>query len=331
MPWPIIGHEWAADLLSQSLAAGRVSHAYLFCGPPQVGKTTLARMLAQAFNCGRPDAPCGLCSSCGRIARDSHPDVQVIDGRGTGGRLLIEQVRALQHDASLAPYEGRRRVFILRQMEIATPEACNALLKTLEEPPARVALVLTAARREMLLPTIVSRCQVLELRGAAPVVIRQALEARGVLPAQADLIARVSTGRVGWALRAAQDESLLRQRKQDLEQLFSLLAAGPVDRLDAASKISRDLAGARRVLQVWTGCARDLLLLQDGSAGRVVNADKLERLIPLAATLSLAQAWELVTAMQEAARQLAENVNARLAIEELLLRLPYRRAAAQNS
>jgi len=255
----------------------------------------------------------------------------VIDGRGAGGRLLIEQVRALQHDASLAPYEGRRRVFVLRQMELATPEACNALLKTLEEPPGRVTLVLTAARREMLLPTIVSRCQVLELRAAAPAVIERALEARGVQAAQARLVARLSTGRVGWALQAVQDESLLQQRKQDVDQLFWLMAAGRVERIEAASKMSRDLVGARRLLQVWTGCARDLLLLQGNGTGAVVNADELERLVPLAATVSMAQAGELVTAMQLTAQQLAENVNARLAIEELLLRLPYRRAAAQDS
>jgi len=331
MRWPVIGHEWAADLLQQSLAAGRVSHAYLFCGPPQVGKTTLARLLAQALLCGESDAPCGLCSSCSRIRRSSHPDVQVIDGRGAGGRLLIEQVRELQHDAALAPYEGRRRVFVLRQMELATLEACNALLKTLEEPPARVTLVLTAARREMLLPTIVSRCQVLELRAAAPAVIERALEQRGVEAANARLIARLSTGRVGWALQAMQDESLLRQRKQDVDQLFVLLGAGRVDRLDAASTISRDPAGARRLLQAWTNCARDLLLLQAGGKEQVVNADEIERLDALAGTLPLGQASALVTAMQAAAQQVVENVNARLVFEELLLRLPYRRSDAQES
>ena len=331
MPWPIIGHEWAADLLRQSLAAGRVSHAYLFCGPPQSGKTALARMLAQALVCAEPEPPCGRCSSCTRIARNSHPDVQVIDGRGAGGRLLIEQVRALQHDASLAPYEGRRRVFILRQMELATAEACNALLKTLEEPPGRVTLLLTAARRELVLPTIVSRCQVLELRAAPPSVIERALAERGVHAPLAHLVARLSTGRVGWALQAAQDESLLRLHKQDVDQLFGLMATDRVERIEAASKISRDLAGARRLLQVWIGCARDLILLKGNCSGMVVNADELERLVPLADTLSIAKAGELVAAMQLTAQQLAENVNARLAIEELLLRLPYRRAAAQDS
>lgn len=331
MPWPIIGHEWAASFLQQSLAAGRESHAYLFCGPPQVGKTTLARLLAQALNCVQPGAPCGVCSSCTRIARGSHPDVQVIQGRGAGGRLLIDQVRALQHDASLAPYEGRRRVLVLRQMDLALDEPSNALLKTLEEPPARVVLVLTAARREMLLPTIVSRCQVLELRAVPPEVIEQALRVRGTPPEQARLVARLSTGRPGWALQATQDDGLLLQRKQDAGWLFALLAADPVERIDAAGKISRDLAAARRLLGVWLACARDLVLLHGSGRKHLVNVDEVERLEPLAATLSLAQAWGLVAAVQETAQQIAENVNPRLAVEGLILRLPYRRAEAHDS
>jgi DNA polymerase-3 subunit delta' len=304
-----------------------VSHAYLFCGPPQVGKTVLARTLAQALNCAQPDAPCGRCSSCSRIARDAHPDVQLVLGKGSGGKLLIEQVRALQHDAALSPFEGRYRVFILRRMERATAEACNALLKTLEEPPARVVLLLTGSQRQLLLPTIVSRCQCIELRAVTTAVIEQALEARGVEATQAGLIARLSAGRVGWAMQAAGDGSLLAQRQQDVDQLFALLAGGRVERLDAAYKISRDAAGARRLLAVWAGCGRDLILLQGSGAEQVMNRDQIERLAALAGSLSLSQAWEIVHALQQASRQIEENVNARLAIEELLLRLPYRQPA----
>jgi DNA polymerase-3 subunit delta' len=330
MPWPIIGHDWAVTLLRQSLAAGRVSHAYLFSGPPQVGKTTVARLFAQALNCDQPDAPCGWCPSCRKIEHNSHPDVQVITGLGAGGGLLIDQVRALRHDVSLAPYEGRYRVLILRQMDRAKPEACNALLKTLEEPPARVVLLLTAAQRDLLLPTIVSRCQCLELRPVAPGVIEQALEERGVPAPRAQLLARLSAGRVGWALLAGQDESVLRQRQQDLDQLFSLFSAGHVERLDAAWKISREGEGARRRIEVWSTCGRDLLLLHAGDSEHVVNADQLDRLVPLARALSPSQAWDLLAGLLEAAQQLEDNVNPRLALEGLLLKLPHEQPAARQ-
>ena len=171
--WGVIGHDWAVDLLRSSLSAGRIAHAYLLSGPPQIGKRTLAQALAQALNCAEPDRPCGRCPSCLKIARGIHPDVRLIAGEGAGGNIRIEQIRALQHEAVLAPYEGRYRVFVVRQMEQATLEAANSLLKTLEEPPAQVILVLTPLQRA-LPKTIVSGCSTCGLRPVAISVIEQA-------------------------------------------------------------------------------------------------------------------------------------------------------------
>ncbi|HFD39309.1 MAG TPA: DNA polymerase III subunit delta', partial [Anaerolineae bacterium] len=140
MTWPIIGHDWAVTQLRQSLAHGRVAHAYLFCGLPQIGKTHLARLWAQALLCPQPDPPCGQCLSCQKIDHGTHPDVQVLEGQGAGRSIKIDQVRTLQREAVLLPYEGPRRVFILRDFDQATVEAANSLLKTLEEPPAHVTL-----------------------------------------------------------------------------------------------------------------------------------------------------------------------------------------------
>jgi DNA polymerase-3 subunit delta' len=192
-------------------------------------------------------------------------------------------------------------------------------------------LVLTADRRELLLPTIVSRCQCLELRPVPEAVIEQVLAVRGVAPENAHLLARLSAGRVGWALAAARDESVLRRRQEDLDQLFSLLSSGRVDRLDVAWKMSRDGEGARRVIELWSTCARDVLLLHAGDREHVVNADQVDRLIPLARALSLARVWGLLAALREAAKQLEENVNARLALEGLLLKLPYAQPAMRQA
>ena len=185
MSWSLIDHDWAVTQLRQSLVHDRVAHAYLFCGPPQVGKTHLARLWAQALLCPRPEPPCGQCPSCRKIDHGTHPDVQLLAGQGAGQSIKIHQVRALQREAVLLPYEGPRRVFILRRFDLATVEAANSLLKTLEEPPAHVVLILTAVDASALPPTVVSRCQRLDLRPVPPGVIQSALEQEGAPPDRA--------------------------------------------------------------------------------------------------------------------------------------------------
>jgi DNA polymerase-3 subunit delta' len=322
MAWQIIGHDWAVALLRRSLAADRVAHAYLFSGPPHIGKTKLALALAQALNCEEPVPPCGECSSCLKITRGAHPDVRVIVGEGTGGSIKIEQIRALQREAALAPYEGRYRVLILRRVDQASNEAANSLLKTLEEPPAHVVLALTAVDPEGLPPTVVSRCQSLHLRPTAHHVIEAVLRERGLQPAQARLLARLSGGRVGWALSASQDDAALDQRKHELDQLVTLLSADRVDRLDYALEASRDPVAIQRQIELWTTWWRDLLLLCCQDENHVVNADRIDNLRKLAGQTTLYQTWGMLKALQTTAEQLSANVNKRMALEGLLLKLP---------
>lgn len=319
--WGVIGHDWAVALLRSSLSAGRIAHAYLLSGSPQIGKRTLAQALAQALNCAKPDRPCGRCPSCLKIARGIHPDVRLIAGEGAGGNIRIEQIRALQHEAVLAPYEGRYRVFVVRQMEQATLEAANSLLKTLEEPPAQVILVLTATHSESLPKTIVSRCQHLGLRPVAISVIEQALQDKGVAPGQAQLLARLSGGRLGWALQAAKDEELLRARQQGLDRLSRLLTAGRIDRLACAHELSKDPASARQLVELWTCWWRDLALFGQGTEG-LINLDQSAQYKLVGEKLTLTRILEMLRALQATAAQLEDNVNIRLALEGLFLQLP---------
>ncbi len=318
--WGVIGHDWAVALLRSSLSAGRVAHAYLLSGPPQIGKRTLAQALAQALNCAEPDPPCGRCPSCLKIARGVHPDVRLIAGEGTGGNIKIEQIRSLQHEAVLAPYEGRYRVFIVRQMEQATLEAANSLLKTLEEPPAQVILALTAVHSESLPTTIVSRCQHLGLRPVGIPDVEQVLRDKGIAPIQAQLLARLSGGRLGWALQAAADEDLLRRRQQGLDRLNRLLTAGRIERLAYAHELSGDPASARQLVELWTCWWRDLLFGQ-GAAG-LINLDQIARYKLVSEQLTLTRVLAMLRALQATAAQLEANVNTRLALEGLFLQLP---------
>lgn len=329
MAWQIIGHSWAIDLLSHGLSAGQIAHAYLFTGPAQIGKTTLAKAFAQALNCRQPDPPCGQCASCLKAAQGRHPDLHLIEGEGAGGSIKIEQVRALQREAALKPYEGRYRVFILRQVDRATAEAADSLLKTLEEPPSHVVLILTASHARALRPTVVSRCQKLDLRPVADTLLAKALEERGAPPAEARLLARLSGGCAGWALDAWSDQSILARRQQNLDQLVALLTSNRVERLEAAAALSRDADSARQMLDLWMAWWRDLLLSCGNNENHLMHLDRREELARLAPQIGLAQSWAALRALETTAAYLDANVNTRLALENLLLKLP-RPLAAEN-
>lgn len=329
MAWQIIGHSWAIDLLSHGLDSGQIAHAYLFTGPAQIGKTTLAKAFAQALNCQEPDPPCGHCPSCLKVTKGAHPDLHVIEGEGAGGSIKIEQVRALQREAALKPYEGRYRVFILCQADRATAEAADSLLKTLEEPPSHVVLILTASHARAMRPTVVSRCQMLDLRPAPDSLLAKALEERGAPPEKARLLARLSGGCVGWALNAWNEPSILVRRQQNLDQLVALLTSTRVERLEAAAALSRDADLARQTIDLWVAWWRDLLLFCGNPDACLMHLDRREEIARLAPQIGLSRSWAALRALETTAAYLDANVNTRLALENLLLKLP-RLLTAEN-
>ncbi|HKV44774.1 MAG TPA: DNA polymerase III subunit delta', partial [bacterium] len=161
----LIGQPHARRLLQGALRSGRISHAYLFVGPSGVGRQTAARAFAQALLCavGGDDA-CGACPACRKVAAGTHPDLRVITpGRAESGgerrAVAIDQIRDLKHEAAYPPYEAKWKVFIIRDTEQMRAEAANSLLKVLEEPPSRSVLILLSESTEALVPTLVSRSQ----------------------------------------------------------------------------------------------------------------------------------------------------------------------------
>ncbi len=330
MSWNLIGHEWAVQMLQSDVAQGRERHAYLFTGPAGVGKRTLVAEFARALLCAKTPPPCDACRDCRLAAKGSHPDLLTVEPEISGkhvrsAKVKIELVRQLIYDLTLKPVEARRRVARLLNFDAANPQAQNAFLKTLEEPPGNAVMLLTAERADDLLPTIVSRCEVVALRPLALATVREALITRWQVPVdRADWLAHLSGGRLGWAVRMHADEAALEARAQRLDDLTRLLKATRVERMAYAERLARDgnIDRIQDTLDLWLGFWRDVLLLSAGAEAPLSNPDREADLRRLAGAVSPGLARQVIADLRQTGELLEKNVNARLALEVALLGWP---------
>ena len=323
--WEVFGHDWAVEMLQQHVANATLRHAYLLTGPAGVGRRTLAIRLAQALNCASPTAagvPCRTCRTCKQIEAGQNADLLVVQAETEGGTLKVEQVREVQKFLSLRPYLSPYKIVLLLRFQEANPNAQNALLKTLEEAPSYGILLLTADNAEQLLPTIISRCEILRLRPLSVEAVAEFLETRGVEAAQARLLAHLSGGRPGVALSLSGDEKALGFRTEKLDDLAGLLAARRRERFSYAEKLVKDKDVFRQTLLIWLAYWRDVLLKTAGAQAALINADRADEIAALALQVDLPLARKVTTALEEAIERLERNVNARLLAEVTLMDWP---------
>ena len=266
------------------------------------------------------------------MAHGGHPDFRLVppvDKDGSvdrlDGSLRSEQAGAVVHEVALRPMEGRYRVFLLQDIHLAQPAFANKLLKTLEEPPPQVVLLLTAVDRSGVLSTIVSRCQNLELRPLDLPTLEDALRTIwGATVEQSQLLARLSNGRLGWAVEQLQQPERWEQRRDQLQTLWRMMAADRIERLAfaetiAANRNSRQLFG---MLELWVSWWRDLLLAQSGCADACSNIDHQAEIEHQARVLDSAAVKDFLRTLQRSEEYLHHTVNTRLAVDVLMLKLP---------
>lgn len=328
--WQVPGHEWAVEFLRKGMQHRRNRHAYLITGMEGIGKADLARTFAMALNCADPvegNRPCGVCRSCKLTISENHPDLLFGEADETSERLKIEAIREVTRTLALKPFESRYRIAVFPQFDRADPRTQDALLKTLEEPPAHAVLILMATSTENIMPTILSRCQHLPLRPVPQETVQRILEEGGVPPDKALLLARFSGGRIRWALEAAANDEVLRERDAILNRLQELLSGNRRARFELAEELDqmarKDRAAIRQMLEIWLTYWRDATLLAMDSPIKPCNTDRSIELQQLVQRIQPDEALHALQATRAVLReQLNTNANVRLMFEVLFLDYP---------
>jgi DNA polymerase-3 subunit delta' len=327
----VFGHSRPLGLLAGSIARGTLPPSLLFTGPEGVGKRLAAQAVAEALNClslQGQDA-CGSCAACRRIARGSHPDVLAIEPPEVGA-TKIDVVRPAIAAAAYRPFEGRCRVVIVNEADRLTEDAANALLKSLEEPPAGTVFILVTARPEVLLPTIRSRCSQLRFgRLSASDVARFLVERQGMEAEEAHAVAAVADGSPGRALEAG-TRAYRDGRTAALSALRAVSAASsPRARLQAAAGLMAgkpSSAGERDELAtritMLSSLLRDLALVAHGVRGEAIaNADLADDLRTLGSSFDDRRASRAFVAADRALAALRRNASPKIVAAWLAVQL----------
>ncbi len=231
----ILGQPKVRDFLRSVVAHGRIGQSYLFTGPAGSNKTLAAYALAQAVIC--EDGVCGTCDACKRVSRRKHPDVRYFEPEGAGG-YLVEQIREIVGDVGLAPIQASSKVYIIDRVDLLGVQAANAFLKTLEEPPANVVFILLGRTQASVLPTIVSRCQVVPFRHipqseACGIVCQNS----GATPLQAAVAIQACSGSISKAIEFVRSTERFSFRLRVMQVMESLELADDLDVLEFAAEL----------------------------------------------------------------------------------------------
>ena len=296
------------------LSRKRLAHAYLFVGPAGVGKRETAQYLAQVVHCEKnqdasPASSCGQCSSCRRVASGNHPDALVIDS-GEDESIKIVKVRELIHRTQLRPYEGRKKIFIIHDVEKMTLEGSNALLKTLEEPTTDTLMILTTSSPENVLATVKSRCHAIYFPPASHHQLVSLLVQKYQLPPESShVIGFFAQGCLGRALNLYQTK-FLERKNEIIDQL--ILRKDSENYLKAVLSDKEKIPEVLTVLLYWF---RDLLLLkQNVEDVYLAHMDRMADLKKLVSQYSFAQLNTIIETVMNTFRLLEENLNTKIAL-----------------
>ncbi|MFW5986208.1 MAG: DNA polymerase III subunit delta' [Halanaerobiales bacterium] len=312
------GHEAAKEIMKKAIRNERISHAYLLAGKDGIGKKALAEQFARAIFCPKKETDsCDSCLVCRKIEHGNHPDLKLIRGE----TIKIDQIRDLQKEIAYKPYESNRKVYIIENADRMTPQAANSLLKTLEEPPSYAIIILLAAEVSRLLPTIVSRCQRINLAVVPREEIKRYLLDNKIEPEKAELFSRLAAGSPGRALELVEDEDFLKKRSYLLEFLQKIQRLNTVDIFASSEKMEEFMNGDFPVFDLLSTWYRDIMLYRNNSENLIINHDYLEIIKEQARLYTQRELQGIIKLLAEYEEYIERNIRMDLVFEVMLLKI----------
>ncbi len=320
----IIGQEHIKEHLRTSLVSGKISQAYLITGECMQGKEFIARIFANALVCEHPVDefdPCGECRSCIQASTRNNPDIITVT-HDRPGMISVDDIRQqIVNDASIKPYQSRRKIYIMNEAEKMTPQAQNALLKTLEEPPEYTVIILLSTSEAAMLPTILSRCVRLDMRPVEDKIVRQYLMKEVKIPDyQADVCVAFARGNIGKARSLAVSEDFEGIKDEAVRILKFIKKMDTADLIGSLRKLEEYRLSVDDLLDIMMIWYRDVLLYKATmDADAIVFKDEGERIRKEASESSYDGIETILACIEKTKERLKANVNFELAMELLLL------------
>lgn len=318
----VVGHKDIIQYIQNAVMQNKVSHAYILNGERGSGKKLLANLFAQTLQCERgTDEPCYECHSCSQAMSGNHPDIIRVTHEKPN-TISVDDIRVqVNEDIQIKPYNGKYKIYIIPEADLMTVQAQNALLKTIEEPPAYAVLFLLTENADSLLPTICSRCVMLKLRNIKDQLVKKYLMERLEIPDyKADVCTAFAQGNIGKAIMLATSDHFNEIREEAVQLLKYIDTMELPELVEAVKRISVykiEISDYLDILMIWY---RDVLIYKaTKNIDRVIFGEQLEFIKERARKSSYEGIENILKSIEKAKERLKANVNFELVMELLLL------------
>jgi DNA polymerase III subunit delta' len=334
--WDIIGNENIVGYLKAGILNHKLSHAYLFWGPKDIGKNELVKDFCKTILCyyyheqkneKKDKYPCQSCIHCFQFEKNIHPDIYFVKReinektKKLKQNISIDQIRDVQEKLNKKAFLNIKKIAIIEEAEYLTEAANNSLLKTLEEPKSDTILILISAKQDFILPTVISRCQVFKLKPAAKGKIYDYLVAKGATRDYAKEIANLSLGKTAIAKKIFFQKEELERRNESIGILLKIISAKLYQRMDIIEHLvlENDKNALILCLDLWQTFLRDILLCKLFLEAEIVNQKFIAEIKAACPKIDIYQTKELLDKIAQTKSNIEKNVNISLALETLAL------------